>query len=85
MATFCNFVVRRFGGMSEQICINLDKVAYFVKSEKDDATSMVLSVRDEDGEPIFFEVFGDFDEIFKKIKPCHVLNQYDEVWSDADI
>jgi hypothetical protein len=66
MATFCNFVVRRFGGMSE-------------------ATSMVLSVRDEDGEPIFFEVFGDFDEIFKKIKPCHVLNQYDEVWSDADI
>ena len=83
MATFCNFVIRRFGGMPEQICINLDKVAYFVQSKKDDATSVVLTVRDEDGEPIFFEVLGDFDDIFKKIKPCHIVNQYEEGWPNA--
>jgi hypothetical protein len=73
MAVFCNFVVLGFKGVHDEICVNLDKIAYFRESDnKANVTSMVLSVRDEDGEPIIFDVVGDLRAVCRRIDPCHL-------------
>ena len=88
MAIFCNFVVSRAfsNGDHYEVCVNLDQISHFSNaSGRAGECSMILSIRDEDNEPVVLNIVGDLSAMLRKLKSYHIATQYDEGLSDADI